>query len=83
MTAALVILACFSGLSLLAATVMTGVMLAVGRWTLPSSPERRIREAEATAQIAGLRHGTLLMEERIDALIESRLQRALGPGNPT
>jgi hypothetical protein len=77
MIAIFVIFACFFGLSFLVATIMTGVMFAVGRWTLPHSPERRVREAEAQLRVAELREATLSSELRTDAMVAGRYQVAI------
>lgn len=79
-TAAFVVLAVFSGLSMFIGTVAAAILVANGKLTLPNTNMRRLQQARNTVEIARAQLDQERIRMTIDAQIDLRLQRALTKG---
>lgn len=69
----------FGSLIAVAAIVSLGVMVATDKITLPGSAIRRVKKAAADLEVTKYRENQMIIEMRMDAHQEQRLDRALNP----
>ncbi len=77
--ATLIILAVFGGIGLVVGLIMYGIMILEDQTALPFTPEWRVRVAAAAVREAESKRMVLAEEERIDAMLQSRLDQARLP----
>jgi hypothetical protein len=80
-TAALIVLSVFTGLSMCIGTVAVAILLAHGKLTLPHTNMRRVQHARVAVEIAQARLDQERVQMMLDAQIDLRLQRAALPAS--